>query len=97
MSDYHDFYVQRDQLILADVFQNFQTKCTETYELDPAHFLSASGLAWQVFLKKMEIVLELLTHIVMLQMVEQEIRCGICHGVYRYATVNNSFKDSLNA
>ena len=28
-----------------DVFENFRNKCIEIYELDPAHFLSASGLA----------------------------------------------------
>ena len=26
--------------------------CFEIYNLDPAHFVSASGLAWQAFLKK---------------------------------------------
>ena len=42
--DYHDLYVQSDTLILADVFENFRNKYIETYELDPAHFLSAPGL-----------------------------------------------------
>ena len=30
----------------------FRKKCIEIYELDPAHFLSALGLAWQACLKK---------------------------------------------
>ena len=47
LSDYHDLYVQGDTLLLADVFENFRNKCIEIYELDPAHFLSAPGLAWQ--------------------------------------------------
>ena len=47
IGDYHDFYVQSDTLLLADVSENFRNKCIEIYELDPAHFLSASGLAWQ--------------------------------------------------
>ena len=46
LSKYHDLYVQCDTFLLADVFQNFRDKCIEIYELDPAHFLSASGLAW---------------------------------------------------
>ena len=50
--DYHDLYVQNDTLFLADVFENFRNKCIEIYELDPAHFLSAPGLAWQACLKK---------------------------------------------
>ena len=43
--DYHDLYVQSDILLLADIFENFRNKCTEIYELHPAHFLSAPGLA----------------------------------------------------
>ena len=46
LNDYHDLYVQSDTLLLADVFENFRNKCIEIYELDPAHFLSAPGLAW---------------------------------------------------
>ena len=44
LGDYHDLYVQRDTLLLADVFENFRNKCTEIYKLDLAHFLSAPGL-----------------------------------------------------
>ena len=49
---YHDLYVPSDTLLLADVFENFRNKCIEIYELDPAYFLSAPGLAWQSCLKK---------------------------------------------
>ena len=59
LGDYHDLYVQSDTLLLGDVFENFTNKCIEIYELDPAHFLSAPGLAWQPCLKKTEIKLEL--------------------------------------
>ena len=52
LCEYHDLYVQSDTLLLADVFENFRNKCIEIYELDPAHFLSAPGLAWQPRLKK---------------------------------------------
>ena len=51
-SEYHDLYVQSDTLVLADVFENFQNKCIEIYELIPACFLSEPGLAWQARLKK---------------------------------------------
>ena len=49
--DYHDLYVQSDLLLLADVFENFRSKCMEIYELDLAQFLSAPGLARQACLK----------------------------------------------
>ena len=55
LGDYHDFYVQSDTLLLADVFGNFRKMCIEVYEVDPAHFLSATGLAWQACLKKSDL------------------------------------------
>ena len=45
LGDYHDLYVQSDTRLLADVFENFRNKRIEIYELDPARFLSALGLA----------------------------------------------------
>ena len=47
LGEYHDLYVQSDTLLLADAFEKFRDKCIEIYQLDPAHFLSAPGLAWQ--------------------------------------------------
>ena len=47
LGNYHDLYVQSDTLLLADVFNNFRDMCIKEYELDPAHFLSLAGLAWQ--------------------------------------------------
>ena len=47
LSNYHDLYVQSDTLLLADVLENFRNTCIKVYELDPAHFLYAPGLAWQ--------------------------------------------------
>ena len=52
LDDYHNLYVQSDTLLLADVFENFRKACIKTYELDPAHFTSLPGLAWQACLKK---------------------------------------------
>ena len=46
LRDYHDLYVKSDTLLLADVFENFRNMCYGIYELDPAYFLSAPGLAW---------------------------------------------------
>ena len=60
-------------LLLVDVFENFRNTCLKIYELDPAHFLSLPGLAWQACLKKTSIELELLTDYDMLLMVEEGI------------------------
>ena len=88
---YHDLYVQCDKLLLADVFENFRDKCIEIHGLDPAHFLSAPGLAWQACLKKTGVKLELLTDIDMLLMVQDGNRGGICQAIYRYAKANSKY------
>ena len=91
LGDFHDLYIQSDTLLLADVFNNFRDMCIKEYELDPAHFLSLPGLAWQACLKKTNIELELLTDYDMLLMVEEGIRGGICHSIHRYAKANNKY------
>ena len=45
LGEYHDLCGQDDTLLLANEFENFQNKYIEIYKLDPAHFLSAPGLA----------------------------------------------------
>ena len=71
MGDYH---VQIDTLLLPDKFENFRSKCIETYKLDPLYFLSAPGLTWQACLT---VELKLVTDINMLLMFEEGIRGGI--------------------
>ena len=65
--------------------------CIEVYELDPAHFSSAPGLAWHVYLKKTWVERELITNADMLLMIEKGIRGGICHAIHRYAKANNKY------
>ena len=84
-------YLQSDTLLLTDVFENFRNKCIEIHKLDPAHFLSAPGLAWQACLEKTGIRLELLTDIDMLFIVEKGTRGGICPAIHRYAKANNKY------
>ena len=91
LGDCHDLYVRSDTLLLADIFENFRQSCLENYELDPAHFVSLPGLAWQAFLKKTNVELELLKDYDMLLMIEEGIRGGICHAVNRYAHANNHY------
>ena len=96
LGDYDDLFVQSDTLLLADVFENFRNKCIKIYELDPDHFLSAPGLAWQECFKKTGVRLELLTDIDMLLMFEKGIRGGICHAIHRYAKANNKYMNDYN-
>ena len=91
LGEYHDFYVRSDTLLLADIFENFRQSCLKNYELDPAHFVSLPGLAWQACLKKTNVKLELLTDYDMLLMIEEGIRGGICHAIQCYAKANNKY------
>ena len=96
LGEYHDLYVQSNTLLLTDVFENFRNTCLKVYELDPAHFLSLPGLAWQSCLKKTNIKLELLTDYDMLLMVEEGIRGGICHSIHRHAKANNKYMENYD-
>ena len=70
-------HAQSATLLLPDVFENFRDKCDEIYELDPVHFVSAPGLAWQACLKKAKVKLELITDYNMLLIIKKGIRGGI--------------------
>ena len=61
LGEYHDLYVKSDTLLLADIFENFRSTCQKVYQLDPANFVSAPGLAWQACFKKTKVKLQLLT------------------------------------
>ena len=45
MGDYHDHYLKKDVLLLADVFQKFIDTCLRFYGLDPCHYFSSPGLS----------------------------------------------------
>ena len=91
LGEYHDLYVRSDTLLLADIIENFRQSCLKNYELDPAHFVSLPGLAWQACLKKTNVELELITDYDMLLINEEGIRGGICHAVNRYPHANNHY------
>ena len=91
LGEHHGLYVQTDTLLLAVVYEQFRDKCIKIYGLDPSHFLSAPGLAWQACIKKTNVNLELLTDVDMLLMIEAGIRGGMCQSVHRYAKANNKY------
>ena len=52
LGEYHDLYLKTDVILLQNVFEAFREVCLKDYGLDPAHFYTASGLAWKACLKK---------------------------------------------
>ncbi|KAK3107269.1 hypothetical protein FSP39_010803 [Pinctada imbricata] len=87
--DYHDLYLKTDVLLLADVFENFRDMALTNYELDPAHFFSCPGLAWQSALKMTQCQLELLTDSTQYLFLEKGIRGGVSTVTKRFARANN--------
>ena len=63
LGDYHDLYLLTDTLLLACVFEEFRVMAMEHFKLDPAHYFSLPGLAWDAALKMSGVELELITDI----------------------------------
>ena len=91
MGEYHDLYLTSDILLLADVFENFRKTCLEYYKLDPCHYFTSPGLAWDAMQKMTKIKLELLTDVDMYLFIEKGLRGGISYIANRYGKANNKY------
>ena len=89
--DFLSVYNTSDVLLLADVFEKFRDVCLKNYGLDPAHYYTAPGLAWDAMLKMTKINLELLSDVDMLLMIEKGIRGGVSMVSNRYGKANNKY------
>ena len=63
----------------------------EYYKLDPCHYYTAPGLAWDACLKLTKQELQLLTDYDRFMIFEKGIRGGISHISKRYAEANNKY------
>ena len=95
--DYHNLYLKSDVMLLADVFEKFRSTCLKHYKLDPAHYYTSPGLAWDACLKITGQNLDLLSDYDMLMMFERGIRGGITHISKRYSEANNKYMKSYDS
>ena len=47
----YDHYLEKDVLLLANVFEKFSDTCLKLYALYPCHYYSSPGLSWVAMLK----------------------------------------------
>ena len=91
MGDYHDHYLKKDVLLLADVFEKFIDTCLKFYGLDPCHYFSSPGLSWDAMLKMTGMRLEKIVDIDMYLFIEKGLRGEISYIAKRYAKANNKY------
>ena len=91
MGDYHDHYLKKDVLLLADVFEKFIDMCLKFYGLDPCHYFSSPGLSWDAMLKMTGVKLEKISDIDKYLFIEKGLRGGISYIAKRYSEANNKY------
>ena len=91
MGDYHDHYLKKDVLLLADVYEKFIDTCLKYYGLDPCHYFSAPGLSGDAMLKMTGIELERISDIDKYLFIEKGLRGGISYIAKRHSKANNEY------
>ena len=89
MGDYHDHYLKKDVLLLADVFEKWYVlKILWAWSFSLLQF---SGLSWNAMLKMTGVKLEKISDIDTYFFIEKKIRRGISYIAKRYAKANNKY------
>ena len=85
LGEYHDLYLKANVLLLCDVFEKFINVYLIDYGLDPCHYFSSPGLAWNAMLKMTGIKLKKINDIDMYLFLEKGMRGGISYISKRYS------------
>ena len=91
MSDYHDHYLKKDALSLADGFEKFIDTCLKFYGLDPCHYFSPPGLSWDEMWKITGVKLGKFFDIDIYLFTEKGLTGGISYIAKRYSRTNNKY------
>ena len=96
MGNYHDHYLKKDVLLLADVFEKFISTCLKYYELDPCQYFSSPGLSWDAMLKVIGIELGKISDIDKYLFIKKGTRRGVSYIAKRYAKANNKYMNDYD-
>ena len=77
--DFHNHYLKKDVLLLADVFEKFISTSLKYYNLDPCHYFSAPGLSLDAMLKMTKVELEKNSNADTHLFIEKGVRGGISY------------------
>ena len=94
MKDFHDHYLEKDVLLLADVFEKFVSTDLKYYGLNPCHYFSALGLSWDAMLKITKVKLEKINDPDKYMFFEQRMRGGVSYINKRYSEASKN-KDNF--
>ena len=72
MGDYHDHYLKKDVLLLANVFEKFIGTCLKFDKLDSYNYFSSPRLSWDTMLKTTGVGIEKISDIGMYLFIEKE-------------------------
>ena len=89
MKDLHNFYVQTDVALLADVFENFRKMSMDIYDLDPAHYSTTPSLSWDAALKCTEVKLDIIKDIEMVNFLDRGMYGGFSAVLEHFSRANN--------
>ena len=96
MGDYHDHYLKKDVLLLADVFQKFIETCLKFDGNDPCHYFSSPILSWHAMLKMTGVKLAKISDIDKYLFIEKELKGGTFYIAKRYAKANNKYMNNYD-
>ena len=90
---FHNHYLKKDILLLAESFEKFISTSLKFCNLDPCHYLSAPGLSWDAMLKMTKLKVEKISDPDKYLFFEQGMRGGVSYINKRY---NEASKMSIS-
>ena len=97
MCDYHDHYLKKDVLLLADIFEKFIDTCLTLYGLDCCHYFSSPRLSWDVIIKMTGVKWEKISDIDKYLFIEKGLGGGISYISKRYVKTNNKYMNDYDS